>query len=437
MRRVSTGPALGLLLALVASTAACGASGAPAPWTIEDAYLDDPRARRAELALSLVNPSNGYSQLRLLHYASGNGEDWDALPEWNPPFERVMPAELDAPGGAALRVTHGAALSMDIDPHDHAALLALGEASFFGYPVQLEAQAGVALMSREAATDYGFWLDDARGAGGIVRVLLPDGTSSFANTCATCHASMLGGTSLVTGVGNERLDLGALLVDAAGVLNPTVAAALLAWGPGRVDVTTADGTEPVRIPNLRPVRWLTHLHQDATLEQRDIVTLAIRLETLIITSQMEGVRPPRIVALALAEYVWSLADTLPTHAPSSAEQLRGQSLFSETCAGCHALPGYTGPPVPLDVVGTDPKEGESPDRGTGMYRVPSLHGVGTRPLLLHDASLPSLDAMFDPARTQPGFTGATRGPGAVPGHSYGLGLSDADRAALLAFLRTL
>ena len=62
-------------------------------------------------------------------------------------------------------------------------------------------------------------------------------------------------------------------------------------------------------------------------------------------------------------------------------------------------------------------------------------GVGRA--LLHDASLPSLEAMFDPSRLAPTFTGGRRGPGAVGGHELGLELSETRRRALIAFLRTL
>ncbi len=60
----------------------------------------------------------------------------------------------------------------------------------------------------------------------------------------------------------------------------------------------------------------SHLQVDATVSQRDLVSLAIRLETLIIVSNGEALRPPREVALALATYVWSLGDGLPIIAPA-------------------------------------------------------------------------------------------------------------------------
>src|SRR5215471_12940208 len=65
------------------------------------AYLDDPAFARAELVASLVNASNGYSAVRLAHYATGTDGDWNRLPEWNPPAETILASELDAPGGAS------------------------------------------------------------------------------------------------------------------------------------------------------------------------------------------------------------------------------------------------------------------------------------------------------------------------------------------------
>ena len=94
------------------------------------------------------------------------------------------------------------------------------------------------------------------------------------------------------------------------------------------------------------------------------------------------------------------------------------------CAGCHAPPAFTGEPVALARVGTDPAVGLSRDRGTGMYRVPSLRGVRDRALLLHDGSAHSLPELLDPARES-------------AGHRFGTTLSAADRSDLVAYLTTL
>ena len=70
-----------------------------------------------------------------------------------------------------------------------------------------------------------------------------------------------------------------------------------------------------------------------------------------------------------------------------------------------------------------------------MYRVPSLRGVGARPTLLHDGTIPDLEALFDPARVGDDWTGGARGPGAVRGHTFGLDLTAPERADLVATVR--
>jgi hypothetical protein len=425
----------GVAASTIALAAACGSSS-PRSGGAGSAYLDDASFRRSTLEASLVNPSNGYSQLRLAHY----GGDWETLPEWNPPIEPVAARDLDARGGAQLDAAIGAGASpIAIDDAalaaDPDALRALGETAFAKYPMQLASDEAAALHTRADAERYGAWVDDARGVGGLVRVQLSTGVA-LARTCATCHVGAPSG-ALVTGAPNAMFDLGRILVDTAEPNDPDLRARLLAWGPGRLDVTTRFAREPVRIPDLRSVRGLTHLQADGTVRQNDLATLALRVETLIITSHGATIRPPRVVALAIATYVWSLADVLPSRTPSTDEELRGQAYFAQTCAGCHAPPAFTGPPVDLAIVGTDPTIGLSSDRGTGKYRVPSLRGVSTRGPLLHDGSLPDLETMFDPARLDASFRGGRHGDGAILGHTFGLDADAAERASLIAYLRTL
>jgi hypothetical protein len=254
---------------------------------------------------------------------------------------------------------------------------------------------------------------------------------ALAFTCASCHADVVGGR-VVPGLPSAHVNLGRMLADNGA--SDALAANLLAWGPGRNDVTTADGSLPERVSDLRPVRFVSHLQYDATVKQLDLVSLAVRVETLIITSHGQVDRPPRILALALAAYIWSLADTVP---PTTATGTPGETIFAGTCAVCHAGPGLTSAPVPLATVGTDPACGLSPDRGTGTYRVPSLRGASLRPTLFHDGTLTGVDELLDPARLDDTYTAGARGPGPVKGHVFGLGLSDADRAALLDYVKTL
>jgi hypothetical protein len=430
----------GLVAVLVC--VACGQAPQPAPEPSPSVpYLADPAFRRAELVASLVNPANGYSSLRLAHYETGNVGDWAQLPEWNPAVETIGATELDAPGGASADVMSASAAPLSlpsVTSADDPALLALGEAAFATYPVQLAPYFSVGLASREAATRYGLWVDEARGVGGLVRARMADGTVGLGLSCSTCHSKHAQEGAWSAGLPNADLDVGAAMIAADGaLLDPSFASAAALWGPGRLDVTTSTGTEPARIPDLRPVRWLTYLQQDATLRARDLTTLAIRIETLVITSNEQAVRPPRIVALALAAYVSSLADGLPSIDAAAAASPDGAALFASQCTGCHGPPGLTGEPVPLATIGTDPVLGLSPSRGTGHYRVPSLHGVGTRGPLLHDGTVAGLGAMFDPTRLDASYTGRLHGAGAVPGHPFGLDLSATDRAALVAYLGAL
>ncbi len=302
-------------------------------------YLDDATFRRAELAASLVNHANAYSRTRLERYAA-----WEELPEWNP---RV--------NGRALAITDVARAG------DPVALRALGAAAFVAYPAQQ-------LPPNAARVD------------GEVAVTMADETTSRAYTCATCHAA-----HGVAGAPNASLDLGRILADA--VHDPD--SPLRAWGPGRADVSSRTQTEPVRIPDLRATRYQTHLQIDATVAQRSIASLALRIETLLITGHGEIIRPPREVALGLAVYLWSLAPPLPTGAPPA--------VFVAACGHCHASPAFAGPPVPLAAIGVD-AVGLSDDRGTGTWRVPALVGVHDRARLLHDGSVASFEALLDPQR---------------------------------------
>ena len=81
-------------------------------------------------------------------------------------------------------------------------------------------------------------------------------------------------------------------------------------------------------------------------------------------------------------------------------------------------------------------------KGTGFYKVPSLKGLWYRGHYLHDGSVGSLEEMFDPDRLadthEPGgFTPPGQPKRAIRGHEFGLERTLEERAALIAFLRTL
>ena len=179
---------------------------------------------------------------------------------------------------------------------------------------------------------------------------MADGTVRAEMTCATCHAAPGADGRLIAGKPNAALDLTAMLAPGARGGDRVVRGP--GGGRGRVAVSPGEEAAPVRIPDLRPTRWLTHLQADGAVVQRDLVALAIRIETLIITAHDAHLRPPRVVALGLAAYLWSLSASVPPiDAPLTAEAAAGRSIFAAHCQRCHDGPGLTGPPRDMRAIG--------------------------------------------------------------------------------------
>ncbi len=163
---------------------------------------------------------------------------------------------------------------------------------------------------------------------------------------------------------------------------------------------------------------------------------------------------------ALSMFIYSLEPPANPN-PFDDRAARGKMVFErEKCATCHTPPLYTNnrltvaegfaPPDDhykhysiLDVeVGTDPTLTMKTRRGTGYYKVPSLKGVWYRGPFEHSGSVATLEDWFNPHRLDDdyvptGFRGQNVEHRAVKGHVFGLSLSAEDKAALIAFLRTL
>jgi hypothetical protein len=163
---------------------------------------------------------------------------------------------------------------------------------------------------------------------------------------------------------------------------------------------------------------------------------------------------------ALALYLYSLQ---PPPNPNKFDDLAaaGQKIFErEGCTGCHTPPlysnnkltparGFKAPPEHLSkyeikeiCVYTNPDLALQTRRSTGYYKVPSLRHVWARGPLQHSGAVATLEDWFNPDRVEDdyvptGFRGRGVKNRAVEGHPFGLALSDEDRSALIAFLKTL
>jgi hypothetical protein len=170
---------------------------------------------------------------------------------------------------------------------------------------------------------------------------------------------------------------------------------------------------------------------------------------------------------ALTLYVYSLKPppnpNLPQTPAQKALVQRGREVFDrEDCYRCHKpesgytnnklipAPGFKVPQNHPDAanimsrsIGSDPTLTLWTRRGTGFYKVPSLLGVWYRGPFEHNGSCATLEDWFDPRRLRDDYvpTGWKGPPGtktrAVKGHEFGLDLSDEDKKALIAFLKTL
>ena len=247
-----------------------------------------------------------------------------------------------------------------------------------------------------------------------------------------------------------------------------------AAAPGLFPRWNGSAYYPTKIPDLIGIKDRKYIDHTATHQHRGPGDL-MRYAALVSFSDSSDFGPHRMLTdeqrhvpfrapdealYALAMFIYSLEPPVNPNRnnPSVAE---GERVFErEGCAGCHTPPlytnnrltlatGFTPPPEHfkfLDImrvsVGTDPNLALKTRKGTGYYKVPSLKGVWYRGRYLHDGSLTKLEEMFDPARLRDdyaptGFMLPGQKTRAVPGHIFGMKLNEKDRAALLAFLRSL
>ena len=135
-------------------------------------------------------------------------------------------------------------------------------------------------------------------------------------------------------------------------------------------------------------------------------------------------------------FLYSL-EPAPDPQPATALTARGAKLFERGCTECHSNAGYGGALVSAETVGTDSALANGAARGTGRYRPPALVRVRDNAPYLHHGAVPTLEDLLAPERLSADYRGSPLGPGAVKGHAYGTDWPQEDRAAVIAWMRTL
>ncbi|MFT7620884.1 MAG: mono/diheme cytochrome c family protein [Myxococcota bacterium] len=357
------------------------------------AYLEDGAFRRGVLVEALWAEELPYARGLLGSYALPKG-GWDRLPV-------------------------GAELSLDLDldtaPTSAAEWIALGRRVFFEMPMRADGWVAWLVAHPEIWDAVGLPRNADGAPRGIVSYDDANGVGRAAVTCAACHS----GDGLV-GRGDRGFDIGearALFAEARGVdVGP-----MRTWGPGRIDVADDGVNGPTAIPDLFGVKHAQYLNYSGSigLDGGRAAALAVRFETQFILGHRMEARPDRRLTWALAQFVLSLEAPV---GPGAFDQVAadGAEVFATRCAGCHQSErGYSGGLVDAAALTSDPTVANTPERGTGFYKVPALLGVGHAAPYLHDGSAPDLDALLS------------------SGHPSGQSIPTDQRVALVAFLNTL
>jgi hypothetical protein len=246
--------------------------------------------------------------------------------------------------------------------------------------------------------------------------------------------------------------------------------------PGVAERTGTSYLFPPKIADLIGVAGRRYLDATGFVQNRSIGDLMRYAELVDYMEQLTsyaGFHPfgnppnPRKIARLSDEALYAVAlfisSLKPPENPNGVDgraRLGEQVFKREGCELCHPPPLFTnnrllpvdGFTVPqqhqmkyaiLQVpIGVDPRLTLQSRKGTGYYRVPSLRGVWYRGPFEHNGSVATLEDWFDANRLREdyvptGFRGYGVKRRAVKGHPFGLKLNAKEKAALIAYLKTL
>jgi mono/diheme cytochrome c family protein len=266
------------------------------------------------------------------------------------------------------------------------------------------------------------------------------------------------------------------------------------WGPGRTDMNpfqrqvmrlpddhTIGSTDMMAIWHERAHEGMAH-HSDGlnTTLVESVRSAALAAGAVKSSIDIPGLNRVQefLMDLPAPKYAFSIDQSMAA---------KGQLIFVKNCADCHAFGGSrTGTVIPLAEVGTDPHRNKhwpqssadafnkwaqgypwafSHFRATDGYLSVPLDGVWLRAPYLHNGSVPNMRELLEPPEQRskvfyraydvydPANMGfVSFGPEAElagfrydtsivgnssQGHTYGVGLSEADKQALIEYLKTL
>ena len=296
-------------------------------------------------------------------------------------------------------------------------------------PSQRYAFYALGISTREELQErYGILAPPEGSLTGLVGLATSEGRVDFGWSCAICHAGPGRDGRPVAGSPNHFYNYGQFhargltehVPRPEGALpglidKDTPVANLASLGPGRIDMNGDRTENPVKIPALWGLREI----KEGMFANGSVGNLWLGVP------HNGGPFPASELLEAVIAYVLSLEPPANPR-PKGEAEVRGEQIFEHAaCGACHAGPYYTnGEVIPLEEIGTDPKRARM-ELPKG-YRVPTLLRLDLQRLFLHDGSLTSLPELFSRDRLQ-----------RVPGHEYGLDLSQRERDDLVAFLLSL
>lgn len=245
------------------------------------------------------------------------------------------------------------------------------------------------------------------------------------------------------------LNLLSLLGEEAPQMSRTSEAYYAGWAPGTLDfvIDPLPLNDDVHIVSRIPPLWEMPEGDALLAWTGGAGNLTQFLQGFIaVTGSVDAWPPERLEPLHA--YLLTLRAPVNPDAPSDTEA--GRAVFDQACLECHGGPRGAGTELyAFDEIGTDDalmRWGDPDltgsfccgmaqgDEGVPTHAVksPRLTGLWTQSLLLHNGSLTSLEALVcleDRAGAPSPYSDA--------GHTYGCELPEADREALVRFLRSI